>query len=48
MLSVLSAFFCLFAFFVGRRIEADTVDHLEKDTVLVAFNSTILPWCYLN
>lgn len=25
----------------GERIEADTVDHLEKDTVLVAFDKTI-------
>ncbi|KAJ7380396.1 hypothetical protein OS493_008853 [Desmophyllum pertusum] len=25
----------------GKRLEVDTVDHLEKDTVLVAFNSTI-------
>lgn len=28
----------------GEKINADTVDHLEKDTVLVAFDSTI-PFC---
>ena len=27
--------------FVGKKLEVDTVDHLEKDTVLVAFNSTV-------
>ena len=28
--------------FLGKKLEVDTVDHLEKDTVLVAFNSIFL------